>query len=114
MGALRRGGEEHLGRGNDLVPEAVVLTDPELVEPELVETLGELEVALDRERRVLTGRVQRRVEHAEPEPRCHGAPSLSGVPWQRKRAALSVLARAEPDMSVPLTPENRNGFASRP
>ena len=44
--ALGGGGDEDLGRGDDLVAGAVVLADPGLVVAELVEVLDQLHVAL--------------------------------------------------------------------
>jgi hypothetical protein len=46
----------------------VVLADPCLVVVQPVEVLDELEVALERQRRVLAGGVERGQEDAEPEP----------------------------------------------
>ena len=57
--ARRRGRDEHLGRRDDLVAARVVLADPRLVEAEAVEVLEQVEVALEGERRVLPGRVER-------------------------------------------------------
>ncbi len=59
------GRDEDLGRGDDLVAGRVVLAEPGFVEAELVEMLNELEVALERERRVLTYRVERGQEDPE-------------------------------------------------
>ena len=56
--ALRRRGDEDLRRGDDLVAGRVVLADPRLVVAERVEPLDQLEVALQRERRVLVDRVK--------------------------------------------------------
>ena len=57
--------DEHLGRRDDLVAARVVLADPHLVEAEAIEVLDQLEVALERERRVLPGRVERGHEESE-------------------------------------------------
>ena len=67
MCLVRAGGrrDEHLGRRDDLVAAGVVLADPRLVEPEAVEVLDQLEVALERERRVLPDRVERGHEESE-------------------------------------------------
>jgi hypothetical protein len=62
----RRGGrDEHLGRSDDLVAAGVVLADPRLVEAEPIEMLEQLEVALEREGRILPGWVKRCHEKAE-------------------------------------------------
>ena len=66
--ALGGAGEEHLGRGDHLPARRVVLAAPELVEAEPVEVGGELEVALEQQRRVLTGRVVGGEERAESDP----------------------------------------------
>src|SRR5438445_217727 len=58
--------EEDLGRRDDLVAGGVVLADPGFLEAELVEPLDQLEVALESERRVLAGRMERGHEDAEP------------------------------------------------
>ncbi len=57
VGALRRAGQEHLGRGDRLPTGRVVLSAPELVEAEPVEVGGEVEVALELQRRVLADRM---------------------------------------------------------
>ena len=51
-----RGGDEDLGRGDDLVAAGVVLADPGLVEAEAVEVLDQGEVAVEGEGGVLAGR----------------------------------------------------------
>ena len=66
--ALGGGGDEDLGRGDDLAAGRVVLADPRLVVAEAVEVLDQLEVALERQRRVLARRVERRHEDAEAQP----------------------------------------------
>ena len=63
--ARRRGRDEHLGRRDDLVAARVVFADPHLVEAEAVEVLDQIEVAFERERRVLPGRVERGHEESE-------------------------------------------------
>ena len=64
-GPLGRRRDEHLGGGDDLETGRVVLADPRLVEAELVQTGDELEVALERQRRVLTRGVKGGQEHTE-------------------------------------------------
>jgi hypothetical protein len=51
----------------------MVLTDPQLVEPEPVEVLGQVEVAAELQRGVLTDRVMGCEERAELQPGHHGA-----------------------------------------
>ena len=51
--ALRRGGDEDLRAGDDLAAGGVMLADPGLVVTELVEVHDQIEVALQRQRRVL-------------------------------------------------------------
>ena len=58
LGPLRGDGDEDLGRRDDLEPGGVVLADPGLLEPEAVHRDNQVEVALDRERRVLPDRVE--------------------------------------------------------
>jgi hypothetical protein len=77
-GALGSGGDEDLGRGDDLAPGRVVLTDPRLVPAEAVEVLDELQVAFDRERRVLTRAMERRHEDAETKTVSGHVPPPSG------------------------------------
>ncbi len=55
--ALAGGGEEHLGRRDHLPARRVVLAAPELVVAELVEVLGQIQVAAELERRMLADRV---------------------------------------------------------
>ncbi len=62
---LGRGGDEDLGAGDDLGAGGVVLADPGLVVAELVEVHDQVEVAFEGQRRVLTGRVERRHEDSE-------------------------------------------------
>jgi hypothetical protein len=57
--ALRRSRDEDLRRGDDLAAGRVVLADPRLVVAEAVEVLDELEVALEREGRVLARGMER-------------------------------------------------------
>ena len=68
-GALRRGRDEHLGRGDDLVAAGVVLADPRLVEAELVEVYEQVEITFKGERGVLTRRVERGHEESEAHRR---------------------------------------------
>ena len=80
-GALRRGGDEHLGRRDDLEAGRVVFAEPGLVEAQAVQVLDQLQVALERQRRVLPDRVERGQEDAEPEApvgvnACHCSPFL--------------------------------------
>ena len=65
---LRRRGEEHLGRGDHLPARRVVLAAPELVEAEPVEVGGELDVTLEQQGRVLSGRVVGGEERTELDP----------------------------------------------
>ena len=66
-GALRGRRDEHLGRGDDLVAGGVVLAEPGLVEAELVQMLDQLEIALERQGRVLAHRMERGQEDPELE-----------------------------------------------
>ena len=59
------------GRGDDLAARRVVLADPGLVVAELVEVHDQVEVALQRQRRVLAGRVERRHEDSEAKTLAH-------------------------------------------
>jgi hypothetical protein len=63
--ALGGGGDEYLRAGDDLRPRRVVLADPGFVVAELVEVRDQVEVAFQRQGRVLTGRVERRHEDSE-------------------------------------------------
>ena len=67
-GALRGGRDEDLRRGDDLAAGGVVLADPGLVVAEPVEVRDQLEVALERQGRVVAGRMERRQEHPEAQP----------------------------------------------
>ena len=71
LGPLRRGGDEHLGAGDDLVAGGVMLADPRLVVPQLVEALDEVEVALEGERGALPDRMERGKEDAEAHRGLH-------------------------------------------
>ena len=77
--------DEHLGRRDDLVAARVVLADPHLVEAEAVEMLDQVEVALERERRVLPGRVERGHEESEAHAR-HSTRNLTARSTWRKPA----------------------------
>ncbi len=70
----RGGGDEDLGRGDDLVAGRVVLAEPGFVEAELVEMLDQLQIALERERRVLADRVER----GQEDPELQSAVGLNG------------------------------------
>ena len=59
LGALGGRGDEDVGRGDRLVAVGVVLADPRLVVAELVQPLDQLEVPLDRQRRVVRRIVER-------------------------------------------------------
>ena len=62
-----RGGDEHFGGRDRLEPGRVVLADPRLVVAELVEVLDQLEVAVQRQRRVLAHRMHGRKEDPEAQ-----------------------------------------------
>ena len=59
LGALAGGRQEHLGRGDRLPAAGVVLAAPELVEPEPVQMLDEIEVAAELQHRVLADGMMR-------------------------------------------------------
>ena len=77
-GALRGGRDEDLRRGDDLAAGRVVLADPGLVVAEPVEVRDQLEVALERQGRVLAGRMERREEHPEAQPAHCLSPLVDG------------------------------------
>ena len=78
-GALGGGGDEHLGRGDDLEPAGMMLADPGLVIAEPVEVLDELEVALDGEGRIFLERVEGREEDAAAQIGLgHGRDAFAG------------------------------------
>ena len=79
-GALGGGGDEDLGRGDQLPAGRVVLADPGLVVAELVEPGDELEVAREGQGRVVAHAVEGREEDAEAQAAMgHGAVRLSRV-----------------------------------
>ena len=59
--------DEDVGSGNRLVAVGVVLSDPRLVVAELIEPVDQLEIAVDRQRRV----VRRIVEGPDERPESH-------------------------------------------
>ena len=63
LGSLRRGGDEHLRRVDGLETGRVVLTDPRLLETQLIQPLAELKVPLQGQGRILADRVERGEEH---------------------------------------------------
>ncbi len=71
LGALRHRRDEHLRAGDDLVAGRMVLAEPGLVEAERVEVRDEVEVAFQRQRRVLPHGVKRSQEDAELEGPVH-------------------------------------------
>ena len=80
-GPLGGGGDEDLGRGDQLPAGRVVLADPGLVVAELIEPLDQLQVAVNRQRGILAHAVKRRHEDAEVHAsiRCHVVPRSSSV-----------------------------------
>jgi hypothetical protein len=62
--ALRRGSDEDFRGVDGLQARGVVLADPRLLEPQLVEELAELQVAFHRQCRILCKRVERCEEDA--------------------------------------------------
>src|SRR5205823_13840848 len=76
--ALGRDTDEQLGRGDDLPPGAVMLADPGLVETKAVEPLDQLEIALQRQRRVLRKSVEGRHKDAEAQAVGQGHVVLPG------------------------------------
>src|SRR5262249_19635066 len=85
-GALGRGGDEPLGRGDDLVAGRVVLADPGLVVAELVQPLDQLEVAAQRQVGVLV----HRVEGGHEDPEAQAGLEHGGSSWGACRAAGRV------------------------
>ena len=75
-GALGGGGDEDLGRRDQLPAGGVVLADPGFVVAELIEPLDQLQVAVDRQRGILAHAVKGRHENAEVHAsvRCHVVP----------------------------------------
>src|SRR5438552_10191728 len=86
--AFGRGGDEHFRRRDDLVATRMVFADPHFVEAELVEVLDEVEVALERERRILPGRMEGCHEKAEAHRRirCEKASR-----WQTVRSRVTAI-----------------------
>src|SRR5438128_1974442 len=86
--ALGGGGDEDLGRGDQLPAGRVVLADPDLVVAEPVEPLDQLHVAVHRERGVFAEAVEGGEEDAElhsfvahgPDCSTRGSPASFGVP----------------------------------
>ena len=76
-GPLGSGSHEHFRRGNGLPATTMVLTDPGLVEPQIVEPLEQLQIALQAEGRVLSEPVERRQENPELHPCGQGHNMLS-------------------------------------
>jgi hypothetical protein len=74
LGARGRRGNEHLGRRDELEAARVMLADPDLVEPEVVEVFDQLEVAFECERRVLPGWMKRGHEESEAHSPIRSAP----------------------------------------
>jgi len=62
---------EHLGRGDNLDAAGVVLADPRLIIIQPVQMLKQLEIALERQRRVFVPGVERRQKDAALEGRVH-------------------------------------------
>ena len=87
--ALRGGGDEQFRAGDDLVAGRVVLAEPGLVETELVQAVDQLEVTLERERRVLAHWVKGREEDAELEGPVHRSVLSLLDRSVKKQAALS-------------------------
>ena len=79
-GALRRGGDEHLGAGDQLEPAGMMLADPGLVVIEPVEVLEQLHVPLHRQGRVLVVVMERREEDAAAQIRFAHARILGEMP----------------------------------
>ena len=65
--ALGGGGDEHLGRGDQLGAGGVMLTDPRLVVAEAIEVVDQLEVTVQGEGRVDADLVDRRQEDPEAQ-----------------------------------------------
>ena len=92
-GPLRCHGDEHLGRGDDLVARRVVLAEPRLVEAQLVEPHHQLEVAFERQGGVLPHGVERSKEDAEVQGPVHGR-AVYGRCCGRGRAEGCARARS--------------------
>ena len=76
--SLRRDRDEDLGRRDDLGSSRVVLADPRLVPAEAIQMLDQLEISLERQRRVLPRRMKWCHEDTEPQTVRHRTP-LSGL-----------------------------------
>src|SRR6266699_6823508 len=86
-----RGGDEHFRAGDQLEPARMMLADPRLVIIEPVEMLQQLEVALDRQGRVLVVIMERRQEDAAAQIEIAHVALPRG--WDRARALLSSMSR---------------------
>ena len=100
---LGRHGQEQLRRGDRLPAGAVVLADPGLVEAEPVEEHDQLEVALERQRRVLPRLVVRGEEDAEAHAHDAHSRCRDTAPMPR-RAALTRRPAGRPDAPRPPRP----------
>jgi hypothetical protein len=78
VGALTDGGQEQLGRSDYFPAGGMVLTAPEFVITELVELLGEIDIALELQGRIFADRMMRREKCAETCT-CHGGLPLSSA-----------------------------------
>ena len=93
-GALRRCGDEHLRAGNQLEPARVMLADPRLVVVEPVEVFEQLQVALDRQGRVLIVIVERRQKDAAAQIELVHAVS-SGGSLSGRWSAIEIVPASE-------------------
>ena len=98
---LRGCGDEDLGRRDDLAAGRVVFADPRFVESETIEVLDEREIAVDQQRRILAGGVERCHEDAEAHAVVH------------RRFLTSKWASVFGAASVVWCGECRVGFVSR-
>ncbi len=100
-GALGRGGDEHLGAGDQFEAARMVLADPRLVIVEPVEMLEQFEVALDRQGRVFVVIVERRQKDAAAQIEIvHAEPSGGNACWRRSSAIGPVPASEFPSSDV--------------